>query len=88
MSEYLIYRCSVCFRFFFFPPGLAEYLYDLQHAYLKERSVGKYYGIRELILYGKMKTSLTNYRCPDVSRQKLNHYLTVMNLKKKTHGYS
>lgn len=29
-----------------------------------------------------MKTYLTNYHCPDVSPQKLNHYVTVMNLKK------
>lgn len=50
----------------------------------EKKPLGKYYGIWKLILYGKMKTYLTNYRCPDVSPQKLNHYVTVMNHKKNS----
>lgn len=76
--------CTLGFPFL----GLAECLYDLKLAYLREKSLGKYDGIWKLILDGKMKTYLTNYHCPDVSAQKLNHYLAVMNLKKKPCGYS
>lgn len=72
---------SMYFRFFPFL-GLALYLYDLKLAYLRVKSLGKYDEIWKLILDGKMKTYLTNYHCPDVSAQKLNHYLAVMNLKK------